>query len=282
MPFTAAESGWRAQLALGFATDGAVTRLVERRHAGPLRVQKPLYPEGPETCHAIIVHPPGGIAGGDALSISMRVGKDASALVTTPGAGKWYKANGRSARQDIHIAVAENATLEWLPQETIVFDAAVAGMQTEVELEEGARYMGSEILCFGRTASGEIFRSGTLSQRMTIRLAGRPIWFEQGRLEAGTAGMTGPLGLAGKTVCATCIVVGRAVPAPLITAVREQAAAATDTRGRFGLTQMKQLTVARYLGDSSEQARLLMGMVWQTLRPTVIGREAVIPRIWNT
>src|SRR5580692_5094810 len=94
---TAAHTGWHAELALAYESDGERTALTRRRHVGPLRVQKPLYPEGPEVCHTIIVHPPGGIAGGDHLDISLGAGANSHVLVTTPGAAKWYKANGRQA-----------------------------------------------------------------------------------------------------------------------------------------------------------------------------------------
>ena len=279
-PLPVAAAGWQARLTLGFADDTGTTRLVERSHCGPLRVQKPLYPEGPRVCQAIVVHPPGGVAGGDELAIALRAGAGSAALVTTPGAGKWYKANGRHARQDVKIAVENGASLEWLPQETIVFDAADVRLDTDIALAAGASYLGCEILCFGRTASGERFRSGALAQRTVIRHEGRPVWFEQGRLVAGSAAMQSPLGLSGKTVCATFLAAGKAVPAALIASLREEAA--TFGAIAFGVTQMKSVVAARYLGDSSEQARALMALAWRVLRPAFTGREAVTPRIWNT
>ena len=107
---------WQARLVLGFADDAGTTRLIERTHFGPLRVQKPLYPEGAHVCHAIVVHPPGGVVGGDELALVAKVGEAAHAVITTPGAAKWYKANGRTSRQDIALDIAAGARLEWLPQ----------------------------------------------------------------------------------------------------------------------------------------------------------------------
>jgi len=133
-----ATTGWKAELALGFERRGAKSVLAARRHDGPLALQKPLYPEGEGVCHAIVLHPPGGIAGGDELEIAARVGEGAHALLTTPGAGKWYRSAGAWARQSLGFEVARGACLEWLPQETIVFDGALAGMRSEVRLE-GAR-----------------------------------------------------------------------------------------------------------------------------------------------
>lgn len=271
-----AAPAWQASLSLGFGADDAATRMVERIHSGPLRVQKPLYPEGPQVCHAIVVHPPGGVVGGDELSIRIDTGAGAAALIATPGAAKWYKANGRVSRQSVELKVGAGASLEWLPQETIFFDAAHVKLDHQVVLAEDATYIGCEILCFGRTASGERFKSGQIEQRTAIRRGGRLIWFEQGTLTAGTPAMTSPLGLAGKTVCATLIAVGKTFPPSVLANLREAGNEHT------GLTQMKSVLVARYLGDSSETARKWMMHVWRQLRPALIGREAVVPRIWNT
>lgn len=277
----AAPSGWQARLALGFADDNGTTRLVERTHSGPLRVQKPLYPEGPRVCQAIVVHPPGGVAGGDELMLRMHAAPGCAALVTTPGAGKWYKANGKRARQRIHIAIDAGASLEWLPQESIVFDAADVTLEADISLAAGAAYLGCEILCFGRTASGERFQHGRLAQRTTLRIDGRLAWFEQGQLAAESSAMHSPLGLAGKTVCATFLAAGKSVPASVIATLREQAAPLVPDAA-FGVTQLKSVIAVRYLGHSSEQAKAVMALVWRQLRPALTGRDAVIPRIWNT
>lgn len=283
MPDSAANSArWQARLSLGFADDAGTTRLVERSHFGPLRIQKPLYPEGGEVCHAIVVHPPGGVVGGDELTITASAHAHARALITTPGAAKWYKANGLASRQDVHLEVAANAALEWLPQETIFFNAAHVRLNNTVSLAADATYIGSEILCFGRTASGESFATGRIEQRTSIRRGGKLVWFEQGALSAAGPSMTGLTGLAGKTVCATLLAVGKTLPAAVIQAVRENGAGMVTGCDLFGATQMKSLCVVRYLGNSSETAKQLMTRAWTLLRPQLMGREAVVPRIWNT
>ncbi|KAF1039733.1 MAG: Urease accessory protein UreD [Herbaspirillum frisingense] len=268
-----------ARLALGFADDAGTTRLMRRQHFGPLRVQKPLYPEDPSICHAIIVHPPGGIVGGDQLSITAEVGVGANALLTTPGAGKWYRANGEVSRQTVRLKADAGATLEWLPQETIFFDAADVRMEHEVELAADAAYIGAEILCFGRTASGERFTTGAVGQRTAIRRGGKLLWFEQGQLEAGA--MHGPLSLDGQTVCGTLIVVGDGMDGALLGRLRETIGA-LQLEGRSGATLMKQVLVARYMGQSSLAARAWLHAAWAVLRPAALQREAAIPRIWNT
>ncbi len=271
-----------ATLQLGFARDGDTTRLIERSHYGPLRVQKPLYPEGAGICHAIVVHPPGGVVGGDRLTITADVGESAQALLTSPGAAKWYKANGHVSHQQVALTVGAGATLEWLPQETIFFDAAQVKMRQDVVMAADAAYIGSEILCFGRTAAGESFTSGRIAQRTSIRRGGRLLWFEQGAILAGSALMHGPLGLNGKTVCATLIAVGDNLTATLINGLRQEAASLIQDEGSFGATLMKSVLVTRYLGDSSGMAKQLMALAWRQVRPVIVGRSAAVPRIWNT
>jgi urease accessory protein len=273
---------WQAKLRLGFSRALDNTILSERTHSGPLRVQKALYPEGKEICHAIIVHPPGGVVGGDELDIDINVGTDAHAVITTPGAAKWYKANGKRSKQTVRIHVEANASMEWLPQESIFFDAADVQLSQDIHLDTDARYIACDILCFGRAASGETFKEGKISQRTSIWRAGRLLWFEQGAMIAGSAAMASALGLGGNSVCATLIAIGKAVPNAVIDALRAEATLALEGDARFGVTQMKGVLVVRYLGNASEMARTLMLLAWRHLRPTVVAREAINLRIWNT
>lgn len=272
-PTVDAPPPWQASLRLGFTRDGGVTRLTRRAHCGPLRVQKALYPEGSGVCHVIVVHPPGGVVGGDRLEVDLDAGADCHVLATSPGASKWYRANGRTSRQVVRLRAAAGTALEWLPQETIFYDAACVELEHEVELALGAVYLGSEILCFGRRAAGETFASGRITQRTRIRQGGRMLWWEQGTLTP--QGLASPLGLNGRSVCATFLAVGKAVPAALQASLR-----AADPQ--LGVSQVKSVFVARHLGDDAEAARAAMLRVWQALRPHLLGRPACVPRIWNT
>lgn len=273
-------STWRAHLALGFRRRAAATILAHREHAGPLRVQKPLYPEGETVCHAIVLHPPSGIAGGDELEIDVTVGAGAHALLTTPGAGKWYRSAGAWARQRLGLAVAAQGKLEWLPQETIVFDAARAAMDSRIDLAADACLIGMEVLCLGRRASGEAFRHGALHLATRVQRAGQPVWLERGRLDGGSAVLDSPAGLAGFSVSGTLLAAAPHVEPSLLAACR--AIPAQEAGARHGLTLLPDLLVARYLGHSSEAARHWLVALWQVLRPALIGREAQPPRIWNT
>jgi urease accessory protein len=275
----AARPGWQARLALGFERRGASSALVQREHFGPLRVQKALYPEGPDVCHAILLHPPGGIAGGDSLEISVNVGAGARALLTTPGAGKWYRAGGRQASQSLRVRVGEGGVVEYLPQETIVFDGAEAQMQTHIELAAGALFCGWEILCLGRTASGERFSHGRLELATRIEKQGQPLWLERGRLLGGSSWLAAAPGLAGFPVSASLLLAGRAVEPDWLAACR----ALPVADGLLtGVTALPELLVARCLAPGAEAARRWLREVWQQLRPLALGKPPVLPRIWNT
>jgi len=260
---------WKARLRLRFERRDGRTVLAAREHDGPLVVQKALYPEGDAVCHAIIVHPPAGIAGGDELELHAGSAMGAHALLTTPGAGKWYRSVGPWAAQSLHFEVA--GALEWLPQETIVFDGALAQLATEVRLQGDARYLGWEILCLGRTGSGERFGKGKIRLHTRLYRDGKLLWMERGRIEGGGALLDSPAGLQGKPVCATLV-----AACPMVDL------AACRGIESLAVTQLPGVLVARYLGDSSEQAKKLFAKLWAALRPALFGREAQLPRIWST
>lgn len=262
---------WKAELALGFEARAARTVLAGRRHDGPLVVQKPLYPEGDAVCHAIVVHPPAGVAGGDELVLDARCGGGAHALLTTPGAGKWYRSSGPWASQ--RLAFEVGGALEWLPQETIVFNGARARLETEIRLQGDAKYLGWEILCLGRTGSGETFDKGEVRLSTKLYRDGRLLWLERGRIEGGGALLDSPAGLQGRPVCATLVAASRFSMIDLA-AFREVESLA--------VTQLPGVLIARYLGDSSEHAKKLFARLWTLLRPALFGREAHMPRIWST
>lgn len=268
-------SAWQARLALGFTRDRDTTRLTRREHSGPLRVQKPLYPEDPSICHAIVVHPPGGVVGGDELVVNAHLHAGSHALLTSPGAAKWYRANGRVSRQRIDLSVDAGGALEWLPQETIFFNDAHVELDHHVALAADASYLGCEILCLGRRASGEAFTRGRISQRTSVRRGGRLLWWEQGVLTPET--IASPLGLDGHTVSAMLLAVGKPVAADTVAALR-----ALADHPCYGVTQMKHVLCVRWLGHDSEAARELMLAAWRIVRPVVLDRAAIDLRSWRT
>lgn len=271
-------TGWQASLSLDFERRAGRSVLVRSRHFGPLRVQKPLYPEGEGVCHAIVLHPPAGIVGGDALAIDVTLEAGAHALLTTPGAGKWYRSGGRLATMTQSIHVARNAICEWLPQEAIVFDGAEGRLTTRIELDDGARFIGAEMNCFGRTGSGERFASGHFAMNTRIAVGARTVWLERGHVEGGGALLDSPIGLAGQPVSGTLWVIGPEVDEALRDVCREIQPAA----GEGALTLLPGMLVARWLGPACEPGREWFSRLWAELRPALTGLSAATPRIWNT
>lgn len=267
----AEESGWLARLRLGFRRGPGRTLLAERMREGPLAVQRPFYPEG-DCCHVYLLHPPGGVAGGDTLDIETTVGEGASALVTTPGATKFYRSVGPEAYQHQRLRV-ESGTLEWLAQENIFFPGANAELTTRVDLIGGARFIGWEIHSLGRPVIEERFDRGRMVACFSLWRDGLPVLHERLSVEDEKS-LSGAAGLRGQPVVATLYATVEEMLD--LEPVRE------SLPEEIGVTVVDGLLVARYLGDSTEQARNHFIGIWQWIRGAAVGREPSPPRIWNT
>lgn len=274
---------WLAELTLDFAAKNGRSFLAKRQHSGPLVIQKTLYPEGEAICHGIIIHPPGGVAGGDELILNANLQANANALLTTPGASKWYKANGAAASQHLQFNLAENANLEWLPQENILFDGSIVNFSADIKLGENAKYAGWEILCFGRQAKGETWQTGKLKQKLVIKRADKTIWQESAVLQANDRFFQSSIGLGGNVVSASFVIAAGAVPAELLAKCQQfEMDNASDIKAKFGVSALPEVFSARYIGMSAQSARHYFEGLWQILRPWYASRSAARPRIWNT
>ena len=271
---------WHARLWLAFDRRDDSTRLVCNSHEGPLRVQKMLYPEGDAVCHAIILHPPGGIAGGDALNLCAELRSGAQVLMTTPGSGKWYKANGRPASQQMHFRLAPDAMLEWLPQESQYFRDCDARTGLRVELDGDAHYAGWEIACLGRRASGETFDQGRIQGKTELWRGGRRLFLDQILLQAGGGLQHSLAGLAGMPVHGSFVICAGPVPEALLEQCRAVLRAVTPARA--ALSAMPELLIIRYVGWHASEARVCFDQIRRLLRPWYAQREYCRPRIWNT
>jgi len=267
--------GWCAELRLGFAPRAGATRLVERRQRGPLVVQRPFLP-GDGSCHCYLLHPPGGVVGGDELTIEVDAAPASAVLLTTPGATKFYRSAGAWARVTQRLSVAAGASLEWLPQENILFPGAQLQMGTTLALAEGARFIGWEILCAGRPAAQEQFTQGQAQIGLRIERAGRVLLRERLRLDATL--LAAATGLRGHPASAT-LVVTPADPAALALA---RAALGPTPAEVAAATLVDGLLLVRWLGQDAEAARRCLLPVWEALRPAIIGLPALRPRIWST
>ncbi|WP_240342416.1 urease accessory protein UreD [Methylococcus sp. EFPC2] len=270
---TSEAGSWRAELRLEFAPRAGRTALVRRAHRGPLLVQRPFYPEG-TVAHVYLLHPPGGVAGGDELSIEAVAQPGAHALLTTPAAGKFYRSDGRLARQKVALSVADDAALEWLPQETIVFDGAALAASLRVDLSPRSRYVGWDFVSLGRPASGEVYRRGQADFRLRIFLEGRPLLLENFAADGRFAREN--WGLAGRPMMATML----AYPFPCEGLDAVQALIADDRE--LGVTLLDGLLVMRGIGYRMAPLRRTFCETWRVVRPWVMGREVCWPRIWAT
>jgi urease accessory protein len=272
------EPGWTGHLQLEFERIQEKTVLSRNLHKGPLVVQRPLYPEGKKVCHTYILHPPAGIVGGDRLVIDATVKKDASVLLTTPGATKFYRSGGRLAKQKQHLKVATGATLEWFPQDTIIFPGADAVCETRIDLSAGATFMGWEILCLGLPVNKKHFTKGQLHTRLSLYRENTILFLDQLRVN-NEQDLNRPTGLRGFPVTATFISTNG--NSDMLKSIRKLDPEEQDAM--FGVTLLhNELLIIRYLGSSTFAAHALFAKIWATIRPQIIHKNACAPRIWAT
>jgi urease accessory protein len=266
--------GWHATLATQFASEQGKT-VMRCQHSGPLRLQKALYPEGQAVCHAIIVHPPGGIASGDDLQIQLRVDAGAHALLTTPGAAKWYRKDAQgAARQHVHATVAAGGVLEWLPQEAIAFDQCDAHAVTQFELTDTALCTGWDVWVLGRKAHGEAFAQGLVFNHLRISINGVPALLEQSLMQA--PGLHSVAALGAHHCCGVFWVAGALVP-------EEQLEALRNAHPQLAFTcPQDNLLLARMINSDPEHLMQRLRQCWLSVRPMLLNTPAQLPRIWST
>ncbi len=265
------DKGWQASLALQFSHTPEKTVLRSARHLGPLTVQRPFYPED-NTCHLYLLHPPGGIVGGDALEITVRLDKHSHVLLTMPGASKFYRSGGATARLTQHFHLAENATLEWLPQDAIFFPGAQARVHSVFHLRASARLLAWDLLCLGRPVLNEPFSPGCLHNRLEVWKDEQPLLIEQLRLAQGDLSP-----VAGRPWVGTLLFYPGTDA--LLDGVRERLATLGDYAGA---TLVDELLTVRFLSDDNLICQRAMREIWCYVRPHLTGKPPVLPRIWLT
>ncbi len=276
-------SQWQAYLTLGFTKTARGTVLKTCDHKGPLYVQKPFYPEGPDTAHIYLLHPPGGLVSGDELVIESNQAPDTHVLITTPGAGRVYKARpDRTLQcQTTRLNVPKDAIMEWLPQETILYPDANTRLRNQIELSANGRFIGWEITCFGLPANQLDFGVGHADQSFQIRVDGRLRLRERLRVDAQSqALMGGQAGLQG------CPVNGLMLAGPFTVfdedALERLRQLCRDADGVSGVTLVDEFVVVRSLSHDSEKMKRLFTQCWGVLRPELLAKDACAPRIWAT
>jgi urease accessory protein len=269
--------GWQAELELGFRRDATRTVLSSRRHRGPLLVQRPFYPEG-EVCHVYLVHPPGGIVAGDQLRLVAAGASGSHALLTTPAATKFYRAApGREALL-VQTLTLDDSVMEWLPQENIFFCGAQARVTTQVHLTRRSRFIGWEVSCYGRPAGNQWFTQGTLRQAFEIWCEGQPSVLDHLCVEGASPMMQAPWGLAGHTALGSLL----AYPALQEDVMDLRSLCPQGAHPDLSVSLADNVLVCRVAGAQGEQVRARLLSVWRFLRPRLLQREALPPRIWAT
>lgn len=273
-------ASWHGRLQLEYWQRGVDT-IVTSQVQAPLKVQRPFYPEGQTVCHSVMLHTAGGIVGGDRLSVEVKLQPQAQALITSAAATKVYGSNGKTAQQTLQVQVAENACLEWLPQETIVFDGAVYRQKTRIDLAVGALWLGWDIIRLGRSARGEQFLSGEWRSHLEVWQGDRLLWVDPQQVRGGSDMLTSPHGLGGCPVIASFAFVGRSIAPDWVQQAREVFVPLSQPGADVGVTRLMQGMLCRYRGSSTAEARRWFIRVWQLLRQQELKRSICIPRVWQ-
>lgn len=277
--------GWHGRLDIDYHLDDGRT-VAHSRHEGPLRVLKSLYPEGPGICHQVLLHPPAGLVGGDRLDIRLRLGVGTHAVLTTPGATRFYRSEGEIATQDVGLELAEGARCEWLPLETIAYSGCLARNRLTVRLAPGAQAIGWDVLALGLPATAAPFERGWFEQ--TLQAEG--IWREHGRIAADDQVLLDAAqGLAGRRVLGTAWWLGGTPLADaardgLVQAARDALAAlpAGAPRVAAATSPDARCVVVRCLAGHTEAAAQALQAVRTAWRQTAWQADGSALRIWAT
>jgi urease accessory protein len=273
---------WHAQFALDYSVESERT-VARHTHSGPLRVLQSLYPEGDSICHNVLVHPPGGLVGGDTLDIRVHAQSGSHGLITTPGATRFYRSDGLAAVQRTHIRLDAQAQLEWLPLETICYSACIAENHLTLELAAQAELMAWDITAFGLPHANQPFVLGSAQQH--IELPG--IWLDRGNICASdTRLFDSPVGMGGFRCMATLIF---ASGTPLARTRRQLALDSVRTViGQHALAPTAgatspdaQVVVVRVLAPVVEPVMNLLRELRNTWRAQLWDIAPTTPRIWS-
>lgn len=273
--------GWQAKLSIDYSIEDGhcVARHV---HDGPLRILKSLYPEGHKVCHNILVHPPSGLVGGDSLDIKLRLNDHAHALLTTPGATRFYHSDGLTASQRIHANLGPGARLEWLPLEALAYSGCYASNQVTFNLAADSQLMAWDVSALGLPHANQAFTNGQYQQHLEIE----GVWLERGLIDANDHRLIySPLGLNGHSCQGTLVFAqGSAMSDEQLQQVITLARKLCEQHAlvlQAGVSSPDpSLVLVRVLSAQVEQAMDLLRRIWLLWRSELWQRPAVTPRIW--
>jgi len=268
----------RGTVSYGLGPDG-VCRLKDLYQGDPVRILFPTPPRG-EIPSAVFVTTSGGLVGGDVIELFATAEKDARVLMIAQAAEKIYRSTGADSRIDVSLTVENGAWLEWLPQETIVFDGARLRRTTRVNVAKGGRLLAGEILVLGRGAMGETVHTGLVCDEWQVCREGRLTWADALLLEDDIPAVVDhPAGLGSAKAVATVVFVADDAGDYLATA-RELLDTVNDDV-RCGATVVGGLLVVRFLALDPYLLRNAFGNFWAGFRRAAAGLPAELPRLWH-
>ncbi|MFP5466688.1 MAG: urease accessory protein UreD [Gammaproteobacteria bacterium] len=273
---------WDARLSLSYGLEGRKT-VLQHAHNGPLRIFKSLYPEGPSICHNVIVHPPGGIVGGDRLDIDVQVGEGAHGLISTPGATRYYASDNEPGTQTVHLRLADTSRLEWLPLESLAYPGCLAVNRLAMDLQGSAEMIGWDILGLGLPQAGQPFNLGRFRQD----IAWPGIWLEQATFDGqDNRLLDSPLGLAGRRSLGTLWLASGQPMTPsrrerMLESVRAALGSVVTDAELAATCPNPQLLVVRGMAPLVEPLMQGMQLAWRALREAAWGLTSAPPRIWQ-
>jgi len=273
------QDGWKGFLSFTFVNNGKRTVVKDKKHYGPLVLQRPYYQEL-DRPSVLVIHPPGGIAGGDNLELNVCLKEASKGLVSTPAATKFYRSNNRMAKQLQTIEMHAQSELEWLPQETLFFDESISENTLKFNLTSSdAKLIAWDIVGLGRPARGEGFGKGELLQSLELKIDNRLVFVDRLRVDAQTALLSSKAGLDGFLLSATALFYD--VDVKKMQVLKESLQ--SESWGlQVGITQMQSLIVLRVLGHELDAIKDTLYRAWKIARPVVLGVPVIKPRIWNT
>lgn len=278
IPLQNSDTGWLAELELHYALRRGKTCLVRKKQRGPLTLQRPFYPEN-KVCHSYLLHPPGGVVGGDTLEIKLQADAGSHCLITTPGATKFYRSKSDLvSTQSQTISVSTDAIVEWLPQQNIFFPGAQSNLSTQINIAPGGKFIGWEMHCFGRPANNEKFHQGNITSRTEITIDGElrlveQLFTEDSSLIDAASGLRG-MAMQGSLIAAPCSQLQRDQ--------LERILHSNQYPHPIGLTLVDDVLVIRVLGNQIEPILEIFTQLWTELRTEWLQIASCSPRIWAT
>lgn len=294
---------WLASLSLTFAQRASKTVLVNAKREGPLGVQRAFYPDKTGCAHIYVLHPPAGIVSGDTLAFSVELAENSRVLVTTPGAARFYRARVADAlaslqTQNVILTVRDQASLEYLPMETLIYNRANALNNIKIHVEGAGQYIGWEITCLGLPHIEQAFEQGNLTQSMTLFHDKKCLFYDKMAISTvdgnNNAMMNQQVALGGHHVVGNMILFDGAADmkqallnldcpfTAYILGLCREAITKLDVSALVAVTELQNVIIVRYLGSSSEQCRYIFAAIWKDVRPIMLNMQGIAPRIWHT